>query len=190
MTSPSHADPQCPATEAAAPATTSTTAAMLAALAFFAVTADTAHADERRRLPADMPPAYVQECASCHVAFPPGLLPAASWSRVMAGLERHYGTDASIDATLKGRIEAWLLAHAGTSRMVGRTPPPEDRITRAPWFERKHRQVQPATWRLPSVKSAANCGACHGGAEQGDYGDRGLRLPEGVSAAQQRAWHD
>jgi len=169
-----------------------TAALALAALAWFAAatTTDPAHAGEGRRLPADMPVAYTQECASCHAAFPPGLLPAASWSRVMAGLERHYGTDASIEATLKGRIEAWLLAHAGTSRKVGRTPPAEDRITRAPWFERKHRQVQPATWRLPSVKSAANCGACHGGADQGDYGDRGLRLPEGVSAAQQRAWHD
>ena len=45
------------------------------------------------------PPAvYTQECGSCHLAFPPSLLPKASWQRVMSGLDKHYGSDASLDA--------------------------------------------------------------------------------------------
>ncbi|MBL8348601.1 MAG: cytochrome C, partial [Rubrivivax sp.] len=40
------------------------------------------------------------------------------------------------------------------------------------------------------VKSAANCGACHGGADTGDYGDHRLLIPEGLSLAQRRAWRD
>ncbi|MBL8346549.1 MAG: diheme cytochrome c, partial [Rubrivivax sp.] len=156
-----------PAT-AAALAACALTAGITAGITAAITTPTPARADERQRLPADMPKAYTQECASCHPAYPPGLLPRASWSRVMAGLGQHYGTDASLDATLTKQIEAWLLAHAGTSRKVSGAPP-DDRITRSAWFERKHRHVQPATWRLPSVKSAASCGACHGGADEGDY---------------------
>ena len=57
-----------------------------------------AQADSGRLLPRDMPPAYRQECASCHTAYPPGMLPAASWQRIMTGLDKHYGTDAALDA--------------------------------------------------------------------------------------------
>jgi hypothetical protein len=32
-----------------------------------------------------------EECAACHSAYPPGMLPAASWQRVMANLPRHFG---------------------------------------------------------------------------------------------------
>jgi hypothetical protein len=34
-------------------------------------------------------PIYKQECAACHLAYPPGLLPARSWSRIMSGLDKH-----------------------------------------------------------------------------------------------------
>jgi hypothetical protein len=37
------------------------------------------------------------ECGSCHLAYPPGLLPAASWQRIMIRLEGHFGDDASLD---------------------------------------------------------------------------------------------
>ena len=107
----------------------------------------------------------------------------------MAGLNRHYGTDASLDAALTKQIEAWLLAHAGTSRKAGGSPP-EDRITRSAWFDHEHRRVQAATWRLPSVKSAANCTACHAGADQGDYDDDRLRVPAGLSTRQRQDWQD
>ncbi len=65
--------------------------------------AGTAYAGEgEHALRVPLLPKYQQECAACHVAYPPGLLPAASWQRVMDNLPRHYGTDASLDpATLK-----------------------------------------------------------------------------------------
>ena len=58
-----------------------------------------ARAEEGARL-AQAPalPKYQQECAACHLAYPPGLLPAASWQRLMSNLPRHFGTDASLDA--------------------------------------------------------------------------------------------
>lgn len=146
-------------------------------------------ADGGRVMPGQVPPAYLQECAACHVAYPPGMLPARSWQRIMGGLDRHFGSDASLDAAAVKQLDAWLRAYAGTYKR-GAEEPPQDRITRSAWFERKHRKVEPAVWQLPSVKSAANCAACHTGAEQGRYDDDALRLPDGLTARQRRAWID
>ena len=121
-------------------------------------------------------PQYKKECESCHVAYPPTLMPAASWSRVMGNLSKHFGTDASLDpATLK-EISGWINTHAGTYKRV-REEPPQDRITRTAWFDRKHREVPTATWKLPAVKSAANCGACHTQADTGDFNEHNIRTP-------------
>ena len=161
----------------------------LAAFALILGTAVPAHADRGREMPLNVPKAYSQECAACHLAYPPGFLPAASWQRLMNGLEHHYGTDASLEPAQVQDIGRWLNAHAGTYKRV-REVPPEDRITRSAWFARKHRQIDAAVWKLPSVKSAAQCAACHTGAEQGRFDDNDLRMPAGLSAAQKRAWRD
>ena len=125
---------------------------------------------------APAPPAYRQECAACHMAYPAGLLPAASWQRLMNNLPRHFGTDASLDFATMQALSAWLEANAGTYKRV-REPPPEDRITRSAWFIRKHDEVSTATWKLLAVKSAANCSACHTQSEQGDFNERKIRIP-------------
>jgi hypothetical protein len=150
---------------------------------------NTAWADGGRGMPTDMPKAYVQECAACHTAYPPGMLSARSWQRIMAGLDQHYGTDAALDAATVQQLAGWLKAHAGTYKRVAEDPP-EDRITRSAWFVRKHREIAPAVWQLPSVKTAANCAACHTDTEQGRYSDHLLRLPAGLTPRQQQAWHD
>lgn len=134
------------------------------------------------------PRAYVQECAACHVAYPPQMLPAASWARLMGGLDRHFGTDASLDAGDVQQLGRWLQDNA--DRRQAASTPPEDRITRTARFERKHRQIEPATWRLPGVRSAANCMACHTGADKGQYSEHALRMPAGLSARQRAAWDD
>lgn len=134
------------------------------------------------------PKAYVQECAACHVAYPPQMLPAASWARLMGGLDKHFGTDASLDARDVQLLGRWLQENA--DRRPATPAPPGDRVTRTARFERKHRQIEPATWRLPSVRSAANCMACHTGADKGQYSEHALRMPEGLSARQRAAWDD
>ena len=121
-------------------------------------------------------PLYKKECESCHVAYPPTLMPAASWSRIMGNLSKHFGTDASLDPTTVKQISEWIAAHAGTYKRVNEEPP-QDRITRTVWFDRKHREVSAATWKLPAVKSAANCGACHTQADTGDFNERNIRTP-------------
>ena len=148
-----------------------------------------AYAGERRAIPADVPDAYLQECASCHTAYAPGALPAASWRRIMSRLDSHYGTDAALDAATADRIGTWLQRHAGTWKRAGEEPP-QDRITRSRWFERKHRKVDAPVWRHDSVKSAANCGACHPDADRGRFDDDDLRFPAGLDARHRRAWND
>lgn len=135
------------------------------------------------------PKAYVQECASCHVAYPPAMLPAASWARLMGGLNQHFGTDASFDEASVQRLSQWLQSHADGRRQAAAAPA-QDRITRTAWFERKHRHIEPATWRLPSVRSPANCIACHSSADQGQFSEHALRQPAGLSARQRAAWDD
>lgn len=124
-------------------------------------------------------PQYQAECAACHLAYPPGLLPAASWQRLMAGLGRHFGTDASLDASTTRAISAWLAQHAGTYKRVNEEPP-QDRISRSSWFLRKHnaREVSPEVWKRASVGSPANCTACHAQADKGNFNEHDVRIPK------------
>lgn len=129
--------------------------------------------------PVPMLPAYQQECAACHLAYPPGLLPKASWLRLMAHLPRHFGTDASLDPAATTALGAWLDAHAGTYKKVQReaAPPPEDRITRSAWFQREHREFDATVWKRPAIGSASNCAACHTSAAQGRFNEHEVRVP-------------
>lgn len=153
--------------------------AMLVALSATVLASAALADDDRRSPPVPLSPKVQKECTDCHMAYPPGLLPAASWQRLMDNLPRHFGTDASMDAASAQEIKAWLVQHAGTSRRVQRdgTQPPQDRISRADWFVRQHREVGATTWTLPAVKSASNCAACHQGAEKGDFSERHIRIP-------------
>ena len=135
-----------------------------------------AHADSPR-FPA-APPAYLAECGSCHVAYPPGLLTAGDWRTTLRGLARHFGTDATLGAAEMAVIQPYLEANAaplGGRHGAQRQPP---RLTQTPWFERKHlRKLPAAIWTDPKVKSAANCTACHAGAESGRYGESEISVP-------------
>ena len=162
---------------------------ILSILAISAIGLAGAHADSGPMMPRNVPQAYTQECAACHTAYPPGMLPARSWQRIMSGLDKHYGTDASLDAATVSQLSQWLQTHAGTYKRVNEEPP-QDRITRSAWFERKHRNIDAAVWKHASVKSAANCAACHTGASQGLFDDDNLRFPPGLDARLRRGWND
>jgi cytochrome c553 len=151
--------------------------ACLGALTLVLLAPVAARADGHRQvLRSPAPASYEQECGACHVAFPPGLLPASSWQRLSANLGKHYGVDASLDGAVAKEISTWLLANAGTNRRVAEAPP-DDRISRSAWFVRQHDEVSARTWKLPAVKSAANCSACHPKAQQGDFDEHAVRIP-------------
>lgn len=145
---------------------------LFTALVFSTVTAS-AHA-ERDRFTVDNP-AYRSECTSCHIAYPPQLLPAQSWRAIMQGLDKHFGSDASIDAKTAAEIERYLVANAGRGSAAAK---PQLRISESAWFKREHDEVAAGVWQRKAVGSPANCGACHTKADQGDYSEDNLRIPK------------
>jgi hypothetical protein len=105
--------------------------------------------------------AWRSECSACHIAFPPALLSADDWLVIMSELDRHFGTNASLDAKTRQEISAFLEHNAAANRQFGsreETP----RITGTDWFVRKH-QGAIRLWRKGRVKSLADCAACHKG---------------------------
>jgi Dihaem cytochrome c len=151
----------------------------LGGLGFAQADDDGDNAREKTRPHAQTPllPLYKQECAACHLAYPPRLLPAPSWQRLMDNLPEHFGTDASLEPDQVLALSRWLTANAATSKRHVQEPP-QDRITRSAWFVREHDEVSPATWKRASIKSAANCMACHTQADQGNYNERYIRIPK------------
>jgi nitrate/TMAO reductase-like tetraheme cytochrome c subunit len=124
--------------------------------------------------------ALQQECSACHVVYPPQLLSAASWRAVMGGLDKHFGTDASLDSTTQAEILRYLQANAGRHDS-SKSGKPLLRITQTRWFLHEHSEELPRDiWKNPAVKSPANCVACHTAAEKGDYSERTLHVPKGV----------
>jgi cytochrome c553 len=128
-------------------------------------------------MPAQSNAKWQAECGSCHLAFPPGLLPAASWKKVMTGLDQHFGTDASLPAADTQAISAYLVSHASNRWSASSAPL---KITDSEWFKTKHRagEINPAVWKRASVKSPANCQACHRDADQGDFDEDRVRIPK------------
>ncbi len=156
-----------------------------AAVALSAALLTAAHADRDRHMPEAVPAEYRSECGACHLAYPPGLLPAASWRALLGSLDRHFGTDSSLDPAALGRIGAWLETHAATGKRA-EVSPPEARITATSWFARKHRRIDACVWRQPNVRRPADCAACHAGAARGDFDDNDARVPEVPGAGARR----
>lgn len=132
-----------------------------------------ARADEHRFTATN--PVWQEECGSCHIAYPPALLPAESWREIMAQLDRHFGVDASVDAPTAKTITRFLEANAGRDRRRSGAAPL--RITHARWFVHEHDEVPAPVWKSPAVKSPANCEACHARAAQGDFSEHTVKIP-------------
>lgn len=131
------------------------------------------------RLPKN--PAFEEECASCHMAYPPQMLHADSWRAMMGDLARHFGSDASLDEKRRAAITDFLVANAN-GRKTGATRDaagqPLLRISETERFKRKHREIAAATFQRASIKTPANCTACHRQAAAGDYSERSINIPK------------
>lgn len=132
---------------------------------------------DRLPMPANAPASFTAECSSCHIAYQPALLAADDWRRIMAGLGKHFGSDATVTPEKRREITAFLERHAGDAGRLGNAGNPP-RITQTQRFVRKHREVPARFWRDPRVKSAANCEACHRAAAVGNFGEHDIAIPE------------
>ncbi len=127
-------------------------------------------------IPSDMPKSYEAECASCHMAYPPGLLGDKSWQNIMSGLNKHFGTDASLDAKDQKEISVWLQNNAATKQKYN-VVAPENRITKTSWFIRKHDEIKADVWKRAGVTGPADGGACHITAAGGMFSEKSISIP-------------
>jgi Dihaem cytochrome c len=150
-----------------------------AALAAGLLHSSHANAEDKRYFPAVRDVAVMKECAACHMAFPAAMLPARSWRKLTAGLDDHFGENASLDAATTKRITDYLVANAADAggrnarllRGLDRADTPL-RISDMPWWIRAHRdEVRPGAFKDPRVGSKANCVACHRRAARGVFDD-------------------
>jgi len=130
---------------------------------------------------------YTEECGSCHMAYPAGLLPAESWRVMMAGLDDHFGDNAELDAPTNRALTDYLVANSADmssyrrSRKLMRSLPVSMaplRITDLPYFRHEHDEIPSRlVAKNPDVGSLSNCVACHRRGERGSFSERDIHIP-------------
>ena len=128
---------------------------------------------------------FVEECGSCHTLYPPFLLPANSWKKLMANLENHFGDDASLEKDIKNSIESFLVKNsANTSTKEASVYILKDikdkniAITDTSFWKERHAKIDKKIFDSQKVKSKSNCKACHKSIEKGLIEDREIKIPK------------
>lgn len=133
-------------------------------------------------------PAYKEECSSCHFAYPPGLLPEASWKKLLApsALEDHFGENIEMKEALRQELLAYAVRNAAEhsdakrakkvlASLDGATP---EKISEVPYIRRKHMDIPAEQIKgNPKVGSIAQCDACHTEAAKGSFDDDTVVIP-------------
>lgn len=127
-------------------------------------------------------PVYLEECGSCHMAYPPQLLPSESWHKMMQGLEDHFGENAELDSATSQAIENYLTQASGSGsykkmlRNLGNKSPL--RITELPYFIHEHDEIPSRFIRgNDKISSLSQCNACHQKAERGQFDEDDVTIP-------------
>jgi hypothetical protein len=130
-----------------------------------------------------------EECGGCHLAYQPGLLPSKSWEKLLTetALADHFGDDASLDADTLKEIRAYALANAADksyhkrSRKIALATATGEaplRITDVRYIKRKHHELPEKMVKgNKDVKSLSHCNKCHTKAEEGDYDNDTVSIP-------------
>jgi|WetSurSiteA1Bulk_404760.scaffolds.fasta_scaffold06080_2 hypothetical protein len=136
--------------------------------------------NDDKRLPSPQNRTHLNFCGSCHFAYQPGLLPRASWEKMMS--EGHFGT---LDEQTKKQIMDYLKTNSAennTSEIsrkiiasVGTNKP--TKITDIPYMRKKHDEISPDVFKRKTIGSRANCIACHMKAKDGNYEDDFVKIP-------------
>jgi len=132
---------------------------------------------------------YAEECGSCHFAYQPGLLPAASWQKLMtpAALHDHFGEVADLDEGTRKQLVKYIMANSSEKsyykiarKMTYATEDGEAplRITEIRYFKRKHHEITEQMVKgNKDVRSFSNCGACHRKADKGIFKEDTVSIP-------------
>jgi hypothetical protein len=134
-------------------------------------------------------PRYAKECSDCHYAYPPGLLPEASWRKLLApeALADHFGDNIEMKEATRGELLDYAARNAADHSFAKRSRkivasigdgPAPLRITDVAYIRRKHREIPESRIKgNAKVKSLAMCDACHTEAAKGDLDDDKVSIP-------------
>jgi len=141
--------------------------------------------DERYLKPVNNP-TYKEECGACHFVYQPELLPSASWAKILANLDDHFGDSIELDDDSRKAISDYLKSNGAEQssakravkimRSLGNQVPL--RITDIPYIIEKHHEISPNILKRESIGSLSNCSACHTTAENGIYEDDNVKIPK------------
>ncbi len=132
---------------------------------------------------------YLEECGTCHFAYQPGLLPTASWEKLLnsQALTNHFGDNAEIDDSVLQKIQAYVLNNAAeksyyklSRKAVAATKDGETplRISELRFIRRKHHDIpEKMIAGNNKVKSLSYCNACHTQAAQGIFDEDTVSIP-------------
>ncbi len=123
---------------------------------------------------------YKDECSECHLDYPTGFLPEASWEKLLSAsaLEDHFGENAELDEETRLYILSYARANSADksrykrSRKVmasleeGAAPL---RITEVLYIKEKHEEIPENLITSTEVKSLSYCDRCHQKTSDGNY---------------------
>lgn len=129
---------------------------------------------------------FEKECGSCHLLYPPYLLPKKSWEIMMGDLENHFGDDASIDEESRQEILKFLSQNAAenfdtkVSQNIIKSQKDSSNIaiTQNEYWIAKHKNINQEVFKRESIQSRANCFACHKGIEYGVLQKDLIKIPK------------
>ena len=141
--------------------------------------------DERHMRPVNNS-TYKAACGACHFAYQPELLPSASWLKIVAAHDDHFGESIALDDESTRIISDYLKKNGAETSSAKRavkimrsiddeTPA---RITDIKYIRKKHDDISSKVLEREAIGSLSNCTACHLGAERGVYDDDYVKIPE------------
>ncbi len=107
---------------------------------------------------------YLENCATCHIAVPPAVLPTQTWQRILQD-SQHYGVNIKplVDPS---RLIVWQYLQT-FSRSQAKEEETPYRLNESRYFKALHPQV-----KLPRPIELSSCVSCHPSAA--DYNFRSL----------------
>ncbi|MDT8448274.1 MAG: cytochrome C [bacterium] len=132
---------------------------------------------------------YLDECGTCHLAYQPELLPKASWDKIMTTLGDHFGEELMLEKAAVARLNNYIMKNAADESKAARSikvmaslggAAPMS-IMEVPYIKDFHQNITEETIKNKSVRSLANCEACHISAHGGMYIREHIHVP-GIGA--------
>jgi Dihaem cytochrome c len=129
---------------------------------------------------------YAKECGECHFAYPAGLLPSASWEKLLnaTALKNHFGDNAEMDAATLERVLDYATNNAAEkswykrARKIANSGQAPLRITELRYIKRVHEEIPEKMIKANAqVKSLSQCSACHTQAAKGVFDSDTVSIP-------------